>query len=199
MTPQRARRFTPATAYAPAPAHGSADEPMRRTGRRLTQILTLAAVGAPSVVVASAPAAEATPLTVDATAATPAQSLAAHEHLTVHASPAEPDTPAALSPFWGQEQGAVVQIPDAPDTPGTPDPPTAATAPSQRVVEGTVTVRSGESLWSITQQLLGPEASVDQVAVTWPQLWEANGERIPNPDLVQPGTLLVVPDSLRPG
>lgn len=196
MTAQQAWRFTPASPLAPAPEHCAADEPNRRTGRRLTQLLTLTAVGAPSIVVASAPAVDAAPLTVDATAVTPTQSLAEQNHLMVHTTPAEQGPSAVLSPFWGQEQGAVVQIPD---TPGTPDPPAAATPPSQRVVEGTVTVRSGESLWSITQQLLGPEASVDQVAATWPQLWEANGQRIPNPDLVQPGTILVVPDSLRPG
>ena len=90
------------------------------------------------------------------------------------------------------------------------DPP-AAEAPSAPAT--THRVSAGESLWSITQELLdagaagaptdpssgGPSAQA-RVARAWPILYAANAESIgADPDLILPGTVLSVPeDLLRP-
>ncbi|WP_240038104.1 LysM peptidoglycan-binding domain-containing protein [Actinomyces procaprae] len=56
------------------------------------------------------------------------------------------------------------------------------------------TVTAGESLWSITEDLIGPEASPAQVAEAWPQLYRANTDVIgSDPELILPGTPLSVP------
>ena len=90
------------------------------------------------------------------------------------------------------------------------DPP-AAEAPSAPAT--THQVSAGESLWSITEELLGAgaaEAPTDpssggpsaqaRVARAWPILYAANAESIgADPDLILPGTVLSVPeDLLRP-
>ena len=90
------------------------------------------------------------------------------------------------------------------------DPPTAE-APSAPAT--THRVSAGESLWSITEELLdagaagaptdpssgGPPAQA-RVARAWPILYAANAESIgADPDLILPGTVLSVPkDLLRP-
>ncbi len=73
-----------------------------------------------------------------------------------------------------------------------------APAPHPRTVE----VRPGDCLWTLTEALLGPQASDAQVARAWPLLRRANLAVLgPDPDLVRPGTTLRVPVSLqhRPG
>jgi nucleoid-associated protein YgaU len=58
-----------------------------------------------------------------------------------------------------------------------------------------VTVRPGDSLWSIAAGLLGPGASNAEIARTWHRIAVHNGERLgPDPDLILPGTRLSVPD-----
>lgn len=58
-------------------------------------------------------------------------------------------------------------------------------------------VRPGDSLWSITADLLGPRATTSDIARAWPMIHRANAELIgPDPDLLHPGTRLVVPSSL---
>lgn len=90
------------------------------------------------------------------------------------------------------------------------DPP-AAEAPSAPAT--THQVSAGESLWSITEELLGAGAAgaptdpssggppaQARVARAWPILYAANAESIgADPDLILPGTVLSVPeDLLRP-
>ena len=90
------------------------------------------------------------------------------------------------------------------------DPPTAE-APSAPTT--THRVSAGESLWSITEELLGAGAAgaptdpssggppaQARVARAWPILYAANAESIgADPDLILPGTVLSVPeDLLRP-
>ena len=90
------------------------------------------------------------------------------------------------------------------------DPPTAE-APSAPTT--THRVSAGESLWSITEELLGAGAAgaptdpssggppaQARVARAWPILYAANAESIgADPDLILPGTVLNVPeDILRP-
>lgn len=55
-------------------------------------------------------------------------------------------------------------------------------------------VAVGESLWSITAGLLGPDATTADIATAWPRLYQANLEVIgTDPGLIHPGTLLTVP------
>lgn len=113
---------------------------------------------------------------------------------------APPPDPAAGAPS-GETSAAEAP---AGDTPAAEAPSTPAT---------THQVSAGESLWSITQELLdagaagaptdpssgGPSAQA-RVARAWPILYAANAESIgADPDLILPGTVLSVPeDLLRP-
>ncbi|WP_052209800.1 LysM peptidoglycan-binding domain-containing protein [Kocuria sp. ZOR0020] len=225
MTPQPAQRFTPPTTPV-CRRHDQLEQPQRaqpHRGGTLPCVLGLAAVGVPVITVASAPAVQATPVEVQAMPVTapaaPQTSWAAQSGLSATAISA-PElavpqqtmqvaaTPATatgetwqggsggnLSPFWDPDFTA---LGPGHGSPTAPDSITAPTPPSQRVVEGTVTVRSGESLWSLTAQLLGPGATDAEVSATWPQLWQANAHHVTDPDLLQPGTVLVLPDSLVP-
>jgi len=70
-------------------------------------------------------------------------------------------------------------------------------APSPRpssVSHSLVTVRRGDSLWSIARSHLGPDASDADVARAWPRWYAANREAIGvDPDLLVPGLQLVPP------
>lgn len=72
-----------------------------------------------------------------------------------------------------------------PEGPGDEDP-----APVR-----TITVAPGDSLWSISDDLLGPGPDEDaEIARTWPRLHTANRAVIgPDPDHIEPGQELVVP------
>jgi LysM domain len=54
------------------------------------------------------------------------------------------------------------------------------------------TVRPGESLWSIAQQLAGPDASTASIALSVARLWHLNRDRIASgdPDVILTGTKL---------
>jgi hypothetical protein len=57
-----------------------------------------------------------------------------------------------------------------------------------------MTVRSGDSLWSLTAARLGPSASDVDVAREWPRLYRANREVIgESPHLLRPGQVLRLP------
>jgi resuscitation-promoting factor RpfA len=62
----------------------------------------------------------------------------------------------------------------------------------------TVVVLPGDSLWSISDELLGPAASDPaEIAVVWPILHDANRDLIgEDPDLLRPGQELTVPTAL---
>jgi LysM repeat protein len=62
----------------------------------------------------------------------------------------------------------------------------------------TVVVRQGDTLWSITDDLLGPAPEAPaELAATWPLLHEANRDVIgEDPDLLVPGQVLTVPAAL---
>jgi len=57
----------------------------------------------------------------------------------------------------------------------------------------TVTVRPGDSLWSITERLLPASAPVAAVDRGWRRIARANARHVPDPDLIRPGTRLRVP------
>lgn len=78
--------------------------------------------------------------------------------------------------------------------PTSPKPsPVDQGTPSKPTTE-IVTVRPGDSLWSLTAQGLGPSASDAVVAVEWPYWYRQNRRVIgSNPQLLQPGQRLIVP------
>lgn len=50
----------------------------------------------------------------------------------------------------------------------------------------TYTVKSGDSLWKISEQMYGNGND-------WRRIYEANKDRIQNPDVIQPGWVLTIP------
>ncbi|MFJ4190217.1 LysM peptidoglycan-binding domain-containing protein [Kitasatospora sp. NPDC089509] len=102
-------------------------------------------------------------------------------------TPAPDQAPApAPAPEQGQGQApAAAQVPQA----GTEPAPSG---------QKTVTVRSGDSLSAIAQRELGDGEA-------WPKLFEANkgvqapdGERLTDPDVLEPGMVLTVPGTAAP-
>ena len=84
------------------------------------------------------------------------------------------------------------------DNSSPPSTPTSARDDGPSAAAETIVVRSGDSLWSISDDLLGPTASDPaDIASTWPVLHEANQEVIgADPDQLLPGMELTVPASL---
>ena len=71
--------------------------------------------------------------------------------------------------------------------------------PAQEPAAGTseVTVRAGDSLWSICAAELGPLASDVDIALAWPRLYQANRDVIGgDPGLLLPGQVLRLPANL---
>jgi nucleoid-associated protein YgaU len=59
----------------------------------------------------------------------------------------------------------------------------------------TVTVRRGDSLWTMAAARRGADATALRVAAEWPRWWAANRGLIgPDPDLIHPGQRLQPPD-----
>ena len=75
-----------------------------------------------------------------------------------------------------------------------PGEPGDRASPDRSSHQRFLTVRPGDSLWSIAKRLLGPDASSAQIARKVAQLWKLNGERIGTgrPDLLLVGTKLIV-------
>jgi len=68
-----------------------------------------------------------------------------------------------------------------------PGPPPAAPA-------ATVTVRRGDTLWSLATHRLGPGATPARIAAEWHRWYAANRATIgSDPDRITTGTTLVVP------
>ena len=135
-----------------------------------------------------------TPDAVVESEAQPAESADAAPQ-TAPASPvlAAPSAP-PTAPSVATQPVPAQPVPTQP-VPTQPVPVPAAsthtTAPTAYVVE------RGDSLWSITAQLLGEDASTAQVAEAWPQLYALNREVVgANPGLIFAGQSLSVPESL---
>lgn len=79
-------------------------------------------------------------------------------------------------------------------TAGTPaGPPEPPEPPAARPAQGTVTVRPGDTLWSIAADTVSDD-SPGTIAAVWPQIYEANRDVLTDdPDLIHPGAELRIP------
>jgi hypothetical protein len=64
----------------------------------------------------------------------------------------------------------------------------SAPASAQAAAQGEHLVVRGNTLWDLAQSFYGNPFE-------WRRIWEANRDRVPNPDLIYPGQLLLVPDA----
>ncbi|MBD7918043.1 LysM peptidoglycan-binding domain-containing protein [Cellulomonas sp. Sa3CUA2] len=72
--------------------------------------------------------------------------------------------------------------------------PTITAAAAAAAPAGSVEVRPGDTLWGLAARALGPGASDAAIAAEWPRWYAANAATIgPDPDVLQPGQVLVVP------
>lgn len=112
---------------------------------------------------------------------------------------AAPSADAAAPVAATTPAGATAGTGIAADTPaatgsGRTSTPTATAAVGAPERTGTVVVRPGDSLWSIAEASLGPGASEELIAETWPRWHAANHALIgADPDLIHPGQELTVP------
>jgi nucleoid-associated protein YgaU len=80
-----------------------------------------------------------------------------------------------------------------------PDRPLVAGSVEPAVKQSTVVVQSGDTLWAIVRDLLGPDADVATTAQAVDRWHHANREVIgPDPDLIHPGQRLAPPSEDRP-
>jgi len=80
---------------------------------------------------------------------------------------------------------------------GSPAGGTAVPEPTPPVVDH-VTVRPGDTLWSIAAEHLPASADVGDIAAAWPAWYEANVDVVgTDPDLIHPGQELVPPATTR--
>lgn len=134
---------------------------------------------------ASAPAEPVTPPAQTAAEVAPA---ASPPPAVVAAAPPAPEAPAAaavpVTPVPAEAPAeAPVAAPAAPGTPAQPAPELAPAAAPQMV---SITVQPGYSLWKIARDTYGE-------GVLYVQVYEANRERIRDPDLIYPGQVFLLP------
>ncbi|RKQ36712.1 hypothetical protein [Kocuria tytonis] len=111
---------------------------------------------------------------------------------------------AAAAPRDGAPPSARADSPAGTTIPGPESASAAAAPPSgirenlparERVIEGTVTVLSGDTLWDLTAGLLGPGATDDAVCRHLPS-WLEHNTLAQDGDLIRPGDQLRVPPQL---
>lgn len=113
------------------------------------------------------------------------------EETGVRPDQVKPDAPAAVAPAVTAPTALPVSTPALPAEPGAP---TSPASPDASV--GTVEIRPGDTLWGLAARSLGPDASDAQIAAEWPRWYAANASTIgPDPDVLLPGQMLVVPSS----
>lgn len=115
-----------------------------------------------------------------------------------------PDAPAATPRTAAAHPGPSAGSPSIAPPPTTAAPPVrphpgtatpaAPSTPTEPNTTGPVTVRPGDSLWSIAARHLAPDRSAPRIARAWPRWYAANRQAIGSrPDLIRPGTRLVAP------
>ncbi|NHB78165.1 Ig-like domain-containing protein, partial [Rhodobacter calidifons] len=171
---------------------------------------TLEALAAAAGAAGPQTAAEAAPMT--AAAALPEPGAAALPEAAAESTPAESPAEAAPQPApariasadpLADPVAATEPEPSAPDAPRTPvlavEPAAAAKAPAVAQADApaaapapvTITVQPGFTLWGIAQERYGD-------GVLYVQVFEANRDKIKNPDLIYPGQVFSVPELTAP-
>ena len=117
-------------------------------------------------------------------------------------SGADPDAPGRPTLGWpGPGSGEAADEVAPPSDAGAPPSDAGASAasdPPPSSSPSTIEVGPGDSLWSITDDLLGPGLDdPDAIASLWPVLHDVNGDVIgTDPDHIEPGQVLIVPAQL---
>lgn len=109
-------------------------------------------------------------------------------------------------PGLGWPGSVATDEPEDPDIPSDDQAPSAAGDEGQSSADAappttspsTVEVQPGDSLWSITDDLLGPGPDApDDISSLWPVLHDVNGDVIgTDPGHIEPGQVLIVPAEL---
>ena len=180
-----------ATALAP----GRWAEPLARWTRRLTPAVLRRAVavglGAGLGLIGPVGMAGATEIDLGWAVTTQGAETGADVAATEPAATSLPSSVPADAPVAAPTTGSPGPAPDAVVAQVAAPAPTGG-APEPGVA--TVTVTSGDSLWSIAAAHLPPDASDAQVATEWPRWYAANRALIgTDPGLVLPGQVLVAP------
>lgn len=175
---------------AAAGAHAAVEAPPAPPGITVdlgwTPTADLAAVGEPTPGPTADPATILPGSTATPSVADPALDAAASSAPTpdapATATPA-PVPPAAVAPVTVAPVALTPLAAPVTDVPAAPAP-----------VGGTVEVRPGDTLWGIAARALGADASDAAIAAEWPRWYAANAATIgPDPDVLRPGQVLVVP------
>ena len=115
-------------------------------------------------------------------------------------APAPAPAPAAQVPATGSAVSSAVDPRWKPLSPVVDAGPLTARHVRTQDTPGAVrevTVRSGDSLWSIAAAALGPLASDADIAREWPRLYANNREAIgANPHFLRPGQVIVLPPGI---
>ncbi|MET1088942.1 MAG: LysM domain-containing protein [Arthrobacter sp.] len=99
--------------------------------------------------------------------------------------------PAMIEPGW-QPAAPVI-------SPGLLAAPATRSADDTGTEAAAVTVIAGDTLWDIAAAAMGPGASDVEIAMQWPQWYEANRAIIgQNPDVLLPGQILQPPSAAQP-
>jgi Tfp pilus assembly protein FimV len=101
--------------------------------------------------------------------------------------PRPPDPAAGPGSETGGDAESGREAPGAPVPPHRPSPP-----PAERLSGQDYTVVRGDTLWSIAQRVVGPDAGVDEVTREVERLWSLNADRIgtATPSVLLPGVVL---------
>lgn len=118
------------------------------------------------------------------------------------AAPTPPQTVADAAPGAHVGTGADPEV-----IPGAGWAPQQVSLPLKRLLGGSsravdqeqVVVRRGDSLWTLAQRELGPDAQVADIARAWPRWYEVNRQVVgDDPDLLEIGTVLLIPTRQSP-
>jgi len=137
--------------------------------------------------------------TMEALAAASGPDLAVQELAAAPEAPAQPQaaTPEPVAPETpgaqpvAAEPGVELPASAAPETAAAPEAPAAPQAdpaPAPAAAPVTVTVQPGFTLWGIAQERYGD-------GVLYVQVFEANKDKIKDPNLIYPGQVFSVPET----
>ncbi|MFC0581328.1 LysM peptidoglycan-binding domain-containing protein [Micrococcoides hystricis] len=122
---------------------------------------------------------------------TPSQTESAKKLTRAEPRPEESRS-AAPRPVPSPDSAKSAPSPRRPSPPGAPHPEQPRRAQS----ETTHVVVQGQSLWSIAQEELGPDATEARIQARWQQWYHVNRKAIgPNPNLIMPGMVLQTPET----